>query len=162
MLASCGASLAQWQWLDKDGRKVFSDRPPPADVPDKKILKRPSGAAPTAAANEARPETQVSATSAKPSAPLSGQAVAGGVDKELEAKAKQAAQAEDAKRKASEQAIMKARIESCARAKQSLATLDSGVRVARTNAAGEQEVLDDAGRAAERRHIQGVISSDCR
>ena len=32
-------ALAQWQWIDKDGRKVFSDRPPPADVPESKILK---------------------------------------------------------------------------------------------------------------------------
>ena len=28
-------AFAQWQWLDKDGRKVFSDRPPPSEVPEK-------------------------------------------------------------------------------------------------------------------------------
>ena len=32
---------AQWQWIDKDGRKVFSDRAPPSDIPDKNILKQP-------------------------------------------------------------------------------------------------------------------------
>ncbi|HZY15413.1 MAG TPA: DUF4124 domain-containing protein, partial [Ramlibacter sp.] len=26
------AAAAQWQWLDKDGRKVFSDRAPPPDI----------------------------------------------------------------------------------------------------------------------------------
>ncbi|MES2052695.1 MAG: DUF4124 domain-containing protein, partial [Pseudomonadota bacterium] len=40
VLALAGASfsltaLAQWQWLDKDGRKVFSDRSPPAEVQEK-------------------------------------------------------------------------------------------------------------------------------
>ncbi|MBF9265764.1 DUF4124 domain-containing protein, partial [Paracidovorax cattleyae] len=50
-----GAS-AQWQWIDKDGRKVFSDRPPPTDVPARNILKQPGGAPPpprTQAANAA-------------------------------------------------------------------------------------------------------------
>ena len=37
-------AAAQWQWIDKDGRKVFSDRPPPAEVPAKSILKQPGGA----------------------------------------------------------------------------------------------------------------------
>ena len=37
---SAGA-MAQWQWLDKDGRKVFSDRPPPQDIAQDKILKQP-------------------------------------------------------------------------------------------------------------------------
>ena len=36
--------IAQWQWVDKDGRKVFSDQPPPPDVPAKNILKQPTGA----------------------------------------------------------------------------------------------------------------------
>ena len=40
-LALPAAGFAQWQWIDKDGRKVFSDRPPPADVPDKNILSQP-------------------------------------------------------------------------------------------------------------------------
>ncbi|ARU04211.1 hypothetical protein CCO03_05545 [Comamonas serinivorans] len=25
-------AFAQWQWVGSDGRKAFSDRPPPADV----------------------------------------------------------------------------------------------------------------------------------
>ena len=25
-------AAAQWQWLDKDGRKVFSDQPPPPNL----------------------------------------------------------------------------------------------------------------------------------
>jgi len=36
-------ALAQWQWIDKDGRKVYSDRSPPSDIPEKNILKAPRG-----------------------------------------------------------------------------------------------------------------------
>ena len=32
---------AQWLWLDKDGKKVFSDRPPPSDIASNRILKQP-------------------------------------------------------------------------------------------------------------------------
>jgi hypothetical protein len=85
-----------------------------------------------------------------------------GVDKELEAKKKQAADAEAAKKKADEERITKAKIENCARAKQAKATFDSGVRVARTNAAGEREVMDDAARDAETKRIQSIIDRDCK
>ena len=42
-------AAAQWQWIDKDGRKVFSDRPPPQDTPEKNILKQPGGGVPRSA-----------------------------------------------------------------------------------------------------------------
>ena len=83
-------------------------------------------------------------------------------DKTLEAKKKQAEEAEAAKRKAEEERIAKAKAENCTRAKQAKATFDSGVRVSRTNANGEREVLDDAARAAETQRIQGIIDSDCK
>ena len=50
------SATAQWQWVDKDGRKVFSDTPPPSDIPESKILRRPRGkpgAVPSAAPVEA-------------------------------------------------------------------------------------------------------------
>ncbi len=45
----CFAASAQWQWIDKDGHKVFSDRAPPPEIQDKNILKRPAGLKPAAA-----------------------------------------------------------------------------------------------------------------
>jgi hypothetical protein len=36
-------AIAQWQWIDGQGRKVFSDRAPPADIPAKNILRSPGG-----------------------------------------------------------------------------------------------------------------------
>jgi hypothetical protein len=93
--------------------------------------------------------------------PASGSKVST-IDKELEAKKKQAADAEVAKRKADEERVTKAKIENCARAKQAKTSFDSGVRIARTNAAGEREIMDDAARAAEAKRIQGIINTDCK
>jgi hypothetical protein len=149
---------AQWQWLDKDGRKVFSDRAPGPEVPEKNILKRPGnrGAASTEPPTPAIPASAASA--ALPGAGDKGQ----GVDKTLEAKKKQAEQAEADKQKQEVERIAKAKAENCKRAQQAKVTFDSGVRVARTNAQGEREVLDDAARAAEQQRIDGIINTECR
>ena len=41
-------------------------------------------------------------------------------------------------------------------------SLDSGVRIARTNEKGEREVLSDTARAAETQRTREVIASDCK
>lgn len=166
--AACILSLsasAQWQWVDKDGLKVFSDRPPPSDVPDKNILKRP---------RQSGKATGVSAPSALPSPDVPGAAVqaqAGtpkpaGVDKELMDKKKQAekqaADADAAKRKAEEERVAKTQAENCARARQALAGINSGVRITRTNEKGEREFLDDTARADEARRTQAIVDQDCK
>lgn len=154
---------AQWQWLDKDGKRVFSDRPPTAEVPEKNILKRP-GRAPAPAAPAAADEAKGDVT---PSAAAAAQAAAGatpklsGVDKDLAQRKKAAADADAAKRKAEEEKVEKARAENCARARQAKVTLDSGVRMSRTNAAGEREVFNDDIRASEGKRVQAIIDSDC-
>ena len=52
LLCIASSSMAQWQWLDRSGRKVFSDRPPPADISEKNIIKRPGAAAPVTVIND--------------------------------------------------------------------------------------------------------------
>jgi hypothetical protein len=166
LLCACTLAAAQWQWLDKDGRKVFSDRAPPPDVLDKNIIKRPGGRIATPAAPATAEGTDISSNAgqtnvaASPALPASG-AKPNSLEKELEAKKKQAADAEAAKKKAEEEKIAKAKIENCARAKQAKASLDSGARIGRVNAAGEREVMDDAARAAEAKRIQAVMATDC-
>lgn len=149
------ASFAQWQWVDKDGRRVFSDQAPPPDIPDKNILRR-AGPAPRALSS-AEKEAAAKVASDAASAPK-----AAGVDKELQDKAKAAEAAEAAKQKAEQDRIAKARAENCARSRQAKATLDSGMRVARVNAQGEREFMDDAAKAAELRRVQAAIDSDCK
>ena len=161
LASACVAASAQWQWIDKDGHKVFSDRAPPADILDKNILKRPAGKLP---AVTPALDTGAAADAASPAAapPAGNGGKSTGVDKDLEAKKKQTADAEAAKRKAEEERITKAKIENCARAKQAKTTFDSGIRISRTNAAGEREIMDDAARAAEAKRIQSVIDTDCK
>lgn len=167
VLVACTVStslLAQWQWLDKDGRKVFSDRPPPPDIPAASILKQPAARvtmpakiAPVAADGADKPAGAASAPSAAASGPKGS-----GVDKSLEEKKKKAAQEETAKKKEAEEQAASAKAENCARAKQSKATYDSGIRIARTNEKGEREMLDESARAAESKRIQAIIDSDCK
>ncbi|MEK8032800.1 DUF4124 domain-containing protein [Ideonella sp. DXS29W] len=148
------SALAQgiWKWRDKDGRVQVSDRAPPVDVPEKDILQRPHGArapAPALSASEA--------ASAADSAPR--------VDPTLEAKknkmqADQAA-AEKAKKDAETAKRNQARMETCQRARNQLAALESGQRVGRMNDKGEREILDDSGRAAEIARTRAVADSAC-
>jgi hypothetical protein len=148
-------AAAQWQWIDKDGRKVFSDQAPPPDVPAKNILRQPgSRAAPAAAAEPVA--AAASAAKAAASAPkLSGR------DKELEERRKQAEAAEAEKRKAEEEKLAQARAENCKRARQGKAAFDSGQRIAMTDEKGERYFLDDKQRAAELKRLEGLIARDC-
>lgn len=147
--------MAQWQWIDGTGRKVFSDTPPPASIPDKSILKKP-GSGMTLPAVSAEPATASPNTAAAPAAPQIPAR-----DSELEAKKKQVEQAEEAKKKAEMERVAKARADNCERARKVKITMDSGVRLATTNAKGEREIMDDKAKAAETQRMEGIIRSDC-
>ncbi|MDN6886770.1 DUF4124 domain-containing protein [Variovorax sp. CAN2819] len=159
------SASAQWQWLDKNGKKVFSDQAPPPDVPEKNILRRagPQPAArssanpnvdapPVAEGSADAPATPKAASAPKPA----------GVDKELEEKTRKAEAEQKAKQAAEEAKVAKAKADNCALARQSKATVDSGIRLAKVNAKGEREIMDDTARAAEQKRIQDVINSDCK
>jgi Domain of unknown function (DUF4124) len=165
------AATAQWQWLDKDGRKVYSDQGPPSDVPANKILKQPGGSrsatatAPAAASANAAP---ASARASAPAAPASAAKAAAsspklsGKDAELEAKKKQAEEEEAAKKKAADEKLAKDQAQNCERARRAKAAIDSGVRIQQTNAKGELEYLSDTGRVTEGKRLQEVITADCK
>jgi len=160
LACTAASAFAQWQWIDKDGRKVFSDRAPPPEILEKNIITRPAGRNRAPAADAPSEQPAGTAATAQPAAVALPKP--SGIDKDLEEKKKQAADADAAKRKAEEERIVKAKVENCARAKQGKATYESGVRISRSNAAGEREVLDDTAKAAELKRIQAVIDSDCK
>jgi len=155
------AASAQWQWLDQNGKKVFSDKAPPPDVPEKNILRSPtvSSSRPTftplnpADAAPAGGESAAAAPAPKPPS---------GVDKELEEKTKKAEEAEKAKKAEEARKLATAKADNCKRAQQGKATFDSGIRIARVNAQGEREIMDDKMRADEQRRLQTVIDNDCK
>ncbi len=147
-------ALAQWQWVDEQGRKVFSDLPPPPQVPADRIHKRPSG--------------KTTALPASPApAPATSQAAgrSTGIDQELQARktADEAAQAqrEQTLTQELEKNRARARQSNCARAQAAQSALTDGRLTAHTNAKGERVFMDDAMRAAERQRAQAVIASDC-
>lgn len=154
---------AQWKWRDKNGQTQYSDLPPPATVPEQDILSRPNAA-------KHRPFGIAPAGPAAsgPAGAASGAlAAASGlapktVEPELEARRKKAEADQAAKAKAEEVKLATARAENCTRAKAQMRSIDSGVRIARTNDKGEREILDDKQRAEESKRTQGIIAADCK
>jgi hypothetical protein len=146
------AAAAQWVWTDKDGRKVFSDQAPPAEVPANRILRQPGvRGAPAAAAPQAAAAPAGVDPALKPA----------GRDKALDDRRKQAAEAEAEKKKKHDEEVAALRADNCSRARQSKATLDSGQRIALTNAQGEKEYMSDEARAAETKRVEQIIARDC-
>ncbi len=161
----CVASFsvaAQWIWVDKDGRKVFSDRPPPADIADKSILKQPllaKAVSTSPAAAMAGVDVPAGAASAA-SAAKPALAKTSGKDAGLEAKKKEAEAQEAAKKKAEDEKNKLAKADNCDRARKGKATLDSGIRIQSTNDKGEREFMSDTGRAAEGQRLSEILK-DC-
>ena len=156
LLAATLPAIAQWQWIDKDGRKVFSDRAPPADGREKDILKRSfrRNATPLPASS------QVVATMALGASAASAPRLAA-KDSELELRKKQAEKEDGLKKKAEDDKQAKTKQDNCDRAKVALVTLQSGVRVVTINATGEREVMDDAKRAGETRRVKEAVDVSC-
>jgi hypothetical protein len=147
---------AQWKWKDSKGQTHISDLPPPRDIPDKDVLQRPS--------EISRKATVQSAAAASDAAPAASAVPAAKprVDPEIEARRSRLEQEQKAKAKAEEDKLAAQRADNCARAKQQLAGLDSGMRLARVNDKGEREILDDKARAEEAQRARQLIASECR
>jgi len=136
---------AQYSWIDNAGHRVYSDLPPPPDIPQKNIL-----------------SMHGMSTKGMPPPPAEpASAAASGQDKALEDKKKAADAAEAAKKKASEQKLAAQRADNCQRAKTTLAGLQSGARVVQFDAQGQRSYMTDDQRAAEVQRLQGIVGSDC-
>jgi hypothetical protein len=131
----------------------YSDRPPPAGTPEHNILSRPAGQ---------RAQVARAAADAASGASAPAPAASTSVDPELEAKRKKAEDEKQAKKKADEEKSAAQRADNCQRARGYQRSLQDGIRITRSNAAGEREVLDDKGRAEEMQRTQDVISSNCK
>jgi type IV secretory pathway VirB10-like protein len=170
------SAMAQYMWLDAAGRKVFSDQPPPNNISLKNIKQQPSK---TATANTASPEaTPPAATDATAATPAKSENAAGTTttasnktaetkpatakDKDLEAAKKKLDDEAAAKKKEEQEKIDLTKADNCKRAKSAKATLDSGMRLAHTNAKGERGFMDDASRMVETKRLEGIIATDCK
>jgi hypothetical protein len=85
----------------------------------------------------------------------------GRADREIEAKLRQQ-QLADAQKKAADEDARQAKIaENCERLRAYQRTLEGGFRIARVNAAGQKEVMDDPTRAAEIERTRAEIGQQC-
>lgn len=143
-----------WVWLDDSGQKVFSDLPPPANVPNQKILRQP-GATPASTALET--ESKPTAAPSPQAKPAPAPTAPAQTEEQRKTQAK-----EDAQRKSIERRNAEIRADNCARARESLATLSGGGRLATTNEQGQRVIMDTAMRNAERAKVEQIIADNCR
>lgn len=145
------SAAGQWLWIDGQGRRVHSDRPPPASVPPQRVLARPGLAAsqPSDSPREGLPSP------GRPEAPQA--AAVASAQARVAAMAAQLA----ASQRAEDERVGRQRADNCRRAMTAKATLDAGIRLTRVNDQGEREILDDTARAAESKRLQAIIASDC-
>jgi hypothetical protein len=148
----CIAAHAQWKWRDTGGQLHISDLPPPADVPEKDVLQRPTSALRRAAPAPA-PAGSINSSAAPAKA---------GTDSELESRMRRTEQDRQAQQKKEEEKLAAARAENCSRAKEYMRTLDSGMRISRVNDKGEREVIDDKQRAEETQRTRAAMDDNCR
>lgn len=161
-LSLATSAHAQWKWKDKSGRVQYSDIPPPPSVSESDVLQRPTGATRQLPQIDPKSAQAAAASQAANAASVASAAGVKPAEPELEAKRKKVADDEAAKKKAEEDKAKAARAENCSRAQAQVRALNDGMRMARVNAKGEREVLDDAQRAAEGRRAQEIMKSECK
>ncbi len=154
--ASAGAALAQYVWLDAKGVKQYSDMPPPASVPNSKILKSPGSALQPVTPPEATPAANdENSTEKTPKAPPSL------ADKNADFQKRRAEQAEKDKLAAEKIQREAEKKKNCERAANYQRALGSGQRIARMTPSGERAYMTDEERAAEVRENQRNMA-DCK
>ena len=79
----------------------------------------------------------------------------------MEFRKRQQERAESDKKAAEEQTKNATKTAECERARGYLKSLEDGIRIARTDASGNREFLDDSQRAAEMDRARKIIQSTC-
>ncbi|EEF23428.1 conserved hypothetical protein [Ricinus communis] len=139
--------MAQYVWIDEKGVKQLSDRPPPPNVPEKRILKAPGKPLFNPYATT---EPEAAAPAAKPAPTLAERNDDYNKRKQDAAEAAQRA-ADEAKRQASQAAR-------CDAARKNQQALDQGVRLSTFDNNGERSYLDEAQRGDLRKNTQLVLA----
>jgi type IV secretory pathway VirB10-like protein len=143
LLLCTGLANAQYAWINANGNREYSDRPPPPSTPRSKILKAPHGSpllleADAAAPAEAKPED---AKAEKKKGPPTL------AERDADFNKRQKERGEQDKKAGEETQRKQAQAENCASARQYKAQLESGIRVADTTAQGERAFISDEERA---------------
>jgi hypothetical protein len=136
LVAAAPAGATMYKWVDKNGKVVYSDQPPPADVKSEIVKPPPPPVNPNAARELA--------------------------DKELEIRQRDKKRADDAQAAEKARAEAERRRENCAQARGQLQALQQNANVVRYNEKGERIVLDDAARREAAERQQQAVLENCK
>jgi hypothetical protein len=153
-LAFTAAATAQmYRWVDKDGRVHYTSTPPPAGTKSR-TLQAPV-APPPAPDDAAKDDAAKDGAQAARKGPLTP------AEQEQEFRKRQL-EAQKASEKAAQEAkASETKQANCARAREALATFESGQRISRANAQGERYYLDDASRIRETEAARQAVRDWC-
>jgi len=134
-LAATRASAATYKWTDANGRVIYSDQPPSADVKYELVGAPPPPANPNAAKELAAQQGEV-------------------VQRRLK-------RAEEETKAAKTKADADAKREQCVKARGQLLLLQSDQNVYRSNASGQPVFMDADVRRAEQQQLQTWLKDNC-
>jgi hypothetical protein len=142
LLFAAAASAQQYKWVDKDGKVRYGDVPPPGANVTR--LKPPPSSAPA------------------PSAAAKKDGGGKALSPEEAYRQRQEAARKDSEKQAQADQEKSANQENCSRARESLAALESGQRISRTDAKGERYYLEDAQIAQETGRARELVKQYCK
>lgn len=159
------SALAQYVWLNDKGVKQYSDMPPPASVPNNRIVTAPGAAtrAPslvtptvtTIAGSESGAASATAAAADKVKLPMTT------AEKNMDFQKRNIEQAEKDKKAAEEKQRDAEKSKNCERAREYRRALDSGQRIAHTDKNGERVFMNDAQRLQEAKDTRRILG-DCK
>ena len=135
-------------WNDDNGKRVCGDAPP-------------AGARVTTLSSPSSPSAPAPAAGAKDGAKGESKGPLTPAEQEAAYRKRQADAQKSADKSAEEQRLAAAKRDNCARAKEALAQIESGQRIARTDAKGERYFLDESQIAAETAKARQVMQESC-
>jgi hypothetical protein len=139
LLIAAAASAQQYKWVDQDGKVRYGDVPPPG-VKATRLKPPAQGAAPAAAAKKDAGKALT------PEQAFRKRQEESAKERETQAKADQDAQVKR---------------ENCTRAQDALRTLESGLRISRTDSKGERYFLEEAEVAQETAKARQTVQQWC-
>jgi len=152
-LALCLLMAPVWadlyKWTDENGKIHYSDQPPPSNVKKPETIKqpKPAAAAPAATGEGAKPAAAAPKTAAEQEMEFRKRRLEAA---EAQAKAEKDAQAAEEKKR------------NCERSKAQVASLETGGRITRSAANGEQVYLNDQEIAKELASARKVVDTWCK
>lgn len=153
-----GGATGQWAWKDDNGRLVYSNLPPPPNVKPAQIVRQPGPGAALAMPGPA--ETDASKPVA-PAAPAKSNAPKTIAERDADFRKRQQERTEGERKAQEEEQKNAQKAADCERSRGYLKALEDGVRITRTDAAGNREYLDDAQRSAEADRARKNIAQLC-